>query len=711
MERGVMASSAQSLPFEDLVVVELGDRLGAAACGSLLASVGATVIAIEPAEPIRTGKHLTRAISMAGKQSLVVRPGSDEDQKLLHTALAAADVVIISSDIPGAPDYAGHISKDAIVCDVAAFPDNVPHADRMDDKLIQALSGIGIVTGTADGMPTLSDAAILELGAGIYAAAAVVAALRVRRMHGGGQHVGSSLYGTGVNGLVTFLPFHFSGKMPSRGGNRHPMCAPWNAYQATDGWLLLCSANDDQWRRLCNLMGRGALADTGDLATLAGRIKHIDTTDAVVQAWVGTKSVYEAVTALGSAGIAAGPIVPVEELGENANVKHRSTVRHLLDPETNTRVAVAAPPLKLGRTPSAIPARNSGRDFVRGMQEKPTQAAPTKNTQIRPLAGLRVLEIGQYTTAPLAAKQLATLGADVLKIEPLTGESSRAWPPHLNGESYFFTMNNANKRSLAADLRRPDDRALFVELIKKSDVLVENLKPGSLARLGFSYEELKKINPRLVYSAISGYGADSIYPGRPAFDTVIQAMCGLMDLTRAEGVPTKIGISIADTLGGTTSLFCILAMLEQRDRTGIGAFIDLAMQDVGIWATQNAWMTGNRHPHTTLACKDGYVAVLATTDKTTYTLQSAGIDPKASTRDETVAALFKHDLAAAPVRSVDEIGVSDQRDNGFIRMVQAGERRWPLLEPPFRLSRMRDYPLNPIGALGAANEDFRRTES
>jgi len=281
----------------------------------------------------------------------------------------------------------------------------------------------------------------------------------------------------------------------------------------------------------------------------------------------------------------------------------------------------------------------------------------------------------------------------------------------LNGESYFFAMNNANKRSLAADLRRPADGALFAELIKTSDVLVENLKPGSLARLGFSYDELKKLNPRLVYCAISGYGVDSVYPGRPAFDTVIQAMCGLMDLTRTDGVPTKIGISIADTLGGTMGLFCILAMLEQRDRTGVGSFIDLAMQDVGIWATQNAWVTEDRPPHAMLACKDGHVAVLGTADQATRATTSARIDPKSSTRDETVAALIKYGLAAAPVRSVDEIGVADQRDGGFIRMVQTGGNRWPLLEPPFRLSRMRDYPLCPIGALGAANEDFRRTES
>ena len=227
-----------------------------------------------------------------------------------------------------------------------------------------------------------------------------------------------------------------------------------------------------------------------------------------------------------------------------------------------------------------------------------------------PLAGLRVLEIGQYTTAPLAAKHMASLGAEVIKIEPVTGEASRAWPPHLNGESYFFTLNNTNKRSVALDLRNPNDQAVFNDLIRSSDVLVENLKPGSLARLGFSWDELRKINPKLVYCAISGYGADLVYPGRPAFDTVVQAMYGLMDLTRADDVPTKIGISIADAAGGMMGLFCILAMLEQRDATGHGSFIDLAMQDVVVWLTHTAWRSENRSPHVVLPCRDGEIAAI-----------------------------------------------------------------------------------------------------
>ena len=699
-----MTPVADKLPFDGLVVVEVGARIGAAACGSLLAMAGATVIVAEPADAPPVGKYKNRAIAAAGKRSIVIRPGNAEHQLLLHHALTAADVVIVSSDMPNglAVEATG---PDTIVCDVTALAERRPHDDLLCDKLVQALSGIASVTGTAEGTPTLSDAAILDLGSGIYAAAAVAAALRVRRLHGGGQQIQSSMYGSAINGLTTFLPFHFDGKVPPRGGNRHPMCAPWNAYQASDGWLLLCSANDEQWKRLCAVMGSPELAAGGDLAKLAGRVKKVDEVDAIVQDWVGSKSVDDVVETLGKVDIAAGPIARVDQLARNPNVKHRNMVRQLHDPDSGVSIDIPGSPLAMGRPATQIPKRGADREFVLGLPAKKHQAMANAS-QVKPLAGLRVLEIGQYTTAPLAAKQMAALGAEVIKIEPLTGEASRAWPPHLNGESYFFTLNNTNKRSLAVDLRKPEHQAIFADLIRTSDVLVENLKPGSLSRLGFSYDELRKINPKLIYCAISGYGADSVYPGRPAFDTVIQAMYGLMDLTRAENVPTKIGISIADTTGGMMGLFCILAMLEQRDRTGQGCFIDLAMQDVVVWLTHTAWRPEARSPHAVVACRDGDVAVIGDAETINARLNELKLDPRALAREDVAAALMKSGVPAAAVHSIDEVGLSEQRKGGFIRMVDAGNSRWPLLQLPFRLSRMRDYELRPIGALGAANEQF-----
>jgi crotonobetainyl-CoA:carnitine CoA-transferase CaiB-like acyl-CoA transferase len=203
-----------------------------------------------------------------------------------------------------------------------------------------------------------------------------------------------------------------------------------------------------------------------------------------------------------------------------------------------------------------------------------------------------VLEIGQFTTAPLAARHLASFGADVIKIEPAEGDSARAWAPHRRGTSHFFVMSNGEKRSLALDLRSDDGRATFAGLVAGADVLVENMKPGSLQRLGFGHERLRTLNPRLVYCGISGFGLNSAYAGRPAFDTVVQAMCGIMDATRADGVPMKSGISAADIGGGQVGLLAIVAALERREHTGRGAMIDIAMQDVGAWLTQTRWNGG-----------------------------------------------------------------------------------------------------------------------
>jgi crotonobetainyl-CoA:carnitine CoA-transferase CaiB-like acyl-CoA transferase len=705
-----MVPTAGKLPFDDLVVLEFGARVGASACGSLLAMAGATVIVVEPATPPPVGKYKNRDVSVAGKRSIVIRSDNASDALLLRYALNAADVILISSDLPGELPVGWTAGPDHIVCDITALAERQPHDELLCDKLVQALTGIAAVTGTAEGTATLSDAAILDLGSGIYAAAAIAAAIRVRRMHGGGQNIECSMYGTGINGLVTFLPFHFEGKVPPRGGNRHPMCAPWNAYQASDGWLLLCSANDEQWRRLCGVMGRPELAAEGDLARLADRVKRVDDVDAIVQGWVGSKTVDDVVEKLGRVDIAAGPIAVVDALSLDPNVKHRSMVRRVSGKESGENFDIPGPPLTFGRAATHIPERGADRAFVRGLPAK-QRLANGNASQVVPLAGLRVLEIGQYTTAPLAAKHMASLGAEVIKIEPVTGEASRAWPPHLNGESYFFTLNNTNKRSVALDLRNPNDQAVFNDLIRSSDVLVENLKPGSLARLGFSWDELRKINPKLVYCAISGYGADSVYPGRPAFDTVVQAMYGLMDLTRADDVPTKIGISIADAAGGMMGLFCILAMLEQRDATGHGSFIDLAMQDVVVWLTHTAWRSESRSSHVVLACRDGEIAAIGDAATIETCLKAANIESKSCNRDVVVDTLVRANIPAAPVRTVDEVGLSEQRKGSFIRMVDAGNSRWPLLELPFRLSRMRDYELRPIEALGAANAQFSHPRS
>ena len=201
-----------------------------------------------------------------------------------------------------------------------------------------------------------------------------------------------------------------------------------------------------------------------------------------------------------------------------------------------------------------------------------------------PLSGLRVIELGQFTTAPLASRHLVNLGAEVVKIEPLSGEPARQWKPAIDGESYYFTITNSGKVIKKLNLRDSLDIKWLKEKIVNCDVMIENMRPGTLSNLGLSRNELSKVNPDLILCSVSGFGAFSAYPGRGAFDTIIQGMSGMMDQTRSKGFPVKFGISAADILGAQISLLAITSCLcgPKRKR---GIFIDVSMQDISYYSS------------------------------------------------------------------------------------------------------------------------------
>ena len=693
-------------PLAGQTVLEVGTRAGCAACGSLLSYAGATVFALEqPDDPA------SRPVRMAGKHSLALDAGSPDDLQLFDTVLARVDIVILSSDRATAWSERALARRrtETIVCDITAFGADGPlHGRDLSDPLLQALCGISSVTGNGNGAPVVSGAQVLELSTALYAATGVIVASRMRRLAGVAQDVEAALYDSAINLLVTFLPMHFGGKSPTRVGNRHPMSAPWNAYRAADGWVMLCSATDEHWRRVCDVIARPELAASGNLVTIAGRIAHCDDVDAAVTHWTRGRSVADAVAALSAAGLACGPILTMANLLGEANLVHRETVSQVQDPAGGGLALVPTSPLRttppLAAPPRAIPVPRSGRDAAGrlGPAAAPARSGPPAGSLADlPLAGVRVVEIGQYTTAPHAARQLALLGAEVIKVEPLEGEASRAWPPHLDGQGLFFTMNNSNKRSLALDLRRPADRDRFRELLATSDMLIENLKPGSLARLGFGRAEQLAINPRLIYCAISGFGAESVYPGRAAFDTVVQAMSGIMALTPSEEGPVKLGPSIADISGGIFCLFAALVLLEARDQTGRASALDLSMQDVAVWMTHASWNGAGAPAHVVIACRDGSVVAMTGQAQAGLVLD----DDRRRSRAETLAALSARGIAAVEVLTIAEAAAHEQTvARGLIQSVtDAFGRSWPLFSRPYRLSGGAVPVVFPIGQLGEVN--------
>jgi formyl-CoA transferase len=205
-----------------------------------------------------------------------------------------------------------------------------------------------------------------------------------------------------------------------------------------------------------------------------------------------------------------------------------------------------------------------------------TSPAPTG-----PLAGLKVLELGQLIAGPFAAKTLADFGAEVIKIEPPgSGDPLRQWRLLHNGTSVWWQVQSRNKKSVVLDLREPSDRDIVRRLADEADVLIENFKPGMMEKWGLGYDELSRTNPGLVMLRISGYGQSGPYKDRPGFGVVAEAMGGLRHLTAEPGrVPVRVGVSLGDTLASLHGVIGVLMALQERHRSGRGQVVDVALYE------------------------------------------------------------------------------------------------------------------------------------
>jgi crotonobetainyl-CoA:carnitine CoA-transferase CaiB-like acyl-CoA transferase len=364
-----------------------------------------------------------------------------------------------------------------------------------------------------------------------------------------------------------------------------------------------------------------------------------------------------------------------------------------------------------------------------------------------PLAGLRVLELARILAGPWAGQTLADLGAEVIKVEAPEGDDTRRWgPPFVEREgdtsAAYFHSCNRGKRSVTADFRTEEGRARVLDLARDADVLIENFKLGGLAKYGLDYDNLKAVNPGLVYCSITGFGQTGPYAHRAGYDYIIQGMSGIMSVTGApEGQPQKVGIAVTDILTGLYYVNAILAALHLRDRTGQGQHIDMGLLDVATAFMANQAMNylttgvapariGNAHqnltPYQVFDCADGWI-IIATGNDAQYQRLCAllGLDGMATapeyltnadrianrdemtrllteatlrrSKAELLAACEAQGVPAGPINDLAEVFADPQ-------VIARGMRREadgvPGVRPPFRFSDAEVAPHRPAPKLG-----------
>ncbi|MBD9526293.1 CaiB/BaiF CoA-transferase family protein [Paracoccus sp. PAR01] len=252
-----------------------------------------------------------------------------------------------------------------------------------------------------------------------------------------------------------------------------------------------------------------------------------------------------------------------------------------------------------------------------------------------PLAGLKVVELARILAGPWAGQILADLGAEVIKVEAPEGDDTRRWgPPFIEHEgeraAAYFHATNRGKRSVTADFRTPEGQAKVRELIADADVVIENFKVGGLAKYGLDYASLAALNPRLVYCSVTGFGQTGPYAHRAGYDYIIQGMSGLMSVTgEPDAQPQKVGVAVVDIFTGVYSVVGILAALNQRNATGRGQHVDMALFDVATTVMANQAMNylatgkapsrlGNAHPnlvpYAVFDCADGWIIIATGND-------------------------------------------------------------------------------------------------
>ncbi len=349
------------------------------------------------------------------------------------------------------------------------------------------------------------------------------------------------------------------------------------------------------------------------------------------------------------------------------------------------------------------------------------------------LEGLKVLDLTQAMAGPFASMLLGDLGAEIIKIEPLKGDQTRKWvPPYLNGMSSYFLSTNRNKKSIGIDLKSEEGKNIFMKLCETADIIMENFRPGTMEKLGLSYENIKKTRPDIIYCSISGFGSTGPLKDLPGYDLTVLAYSGLLSLnSENDRAPIKFGVPIADITSGLFSDIAILSALVERKNSGKGQYIDMSMLDSNFLelthqafyyfgTNNNPEHLGSAHqsiaPYQVYKSFDGYIAIAAGSEKLWNDLLKAinredlklddrFIDNKERVNhrnelekelnfslslfytEDLIKKLNEYGIPCAPINSINEaVGNSQLKYREMVTKIKGKYGEIPMLGTPFKMS-------------------------
>ena len=559
-------------PLEGVRVVELSTGIAGPFAGMLLADYGAEVVKVEP--PTGDPARQLPGFAMWGrnKQSVVLDPTSEQGRERLMQLMAGADVCITSDLHP--VDAAGVGNPGLIVLHMPPYTaDETPWAGGQESHaLLSAIGGPSSRQSSHDGVPIDLVYPVALYQQGVWAAACAVAALIERQQSGLGQRVTVS----GVHGVMSSCPgsFVIDPSQPVATtdvgpGGRHPT---YSTYQCGDGeWLFMAALTPKFQANAFRTLGVGDLHADPRIDRVPSRLimpeNRVWVRKLISEAFA-SRTRDEWLKALEIGDCPSGPLFEREDWLDHPQIEANG-LRVELDDSERGRVMMPALCIGLEKTPGEIrtPASRLGEhtETAGRWQSRPAAPPPASATSDGdhgrgPLAGIRVLDLGTILAGPYAGNLLASLGADVIKVESPAGDAFR--------DTGF--VYNRGMRSLGIDLRHPDGQQAFHQLAATADAVLDNSRLGVAKRLKADYASLAAINPRIVTLSIAGFGENGPEAHRPAFDPVLQAMSGMMTAQGGDGDPSFFTIPINDVVAAVTAVFAVCLGLYHRGVSGLG---------------------------------------------------------------------------------------------------------------------------------------------